>query len=168
MEDTAVFFGERFTVWQETSAFICSNLNMSDAVGNLSWLCGFHLSSQGWAWDQDCLDIGSTRGSICQNMDITSDIVWENPSYLKQTISNLSGSLFLSLSFVFDVFSPSSHFCSGFQWWVHTFQPSFYTTFSLWSKNGSLWRRILPKHIKISQKQECKHTDSHPLTLTTF
>lgn len=56
MEDADVCFGERFTVWQETSAFICSNINMNSVVGNLLWLCGFHFSSQGWAWDQDCLD----------------------------------------------------------------------------------------------------------------
>lgn len=55
MKDADMFFRERFAVWQETSAFICSNINMSNVVGNLSCLCGLHFSSQGWARDQDCL-----------------------------------------------------------------------------------------------------------------
>ena len=75
---------------------------------------------------------------------------WQAAEY-PEPISYLEGTITLFM-YLSSLWFLSSHFYSRLWWWVYTFQPSFYTISSLTSKDGSLWRRILPKNIKISGK----------------
>lgn len=78
MKDADVFFRERDAVWQETSAFICSNINTSDVVGNLSWLC-VPLLKPGLGPTSGLFEQAAQCGPICPNVGTASSIIGEYP-----------------------------------------------------------------------------------------
>ena len=99
MKDADVFFRERYAVWQETSAFIYSNINTSDVVGNLC----VPLPKPGLGLRSGLFEQAAQCGPICPNVDMASSIIWEYPeaiSYIEGTITlfmYLSSLWFLSL-----------------------------------------------------------------------
>ena len=75
MKDADVFFRERYAVWQETSAFIYSNINTSDVVGNLC----VPLPKPGLGLRSGLFEQAAQCGPICPNVDMASSIIWEYP-----------------------------------------------------------------------------------------
>lgn len=169
-----MFFGERATVWQETSALICSNINTIDMIGNLLLLCGFHFSSQGWAWGRSCLSRQHNVASpICENMNITNSIIWESILelffYLKGVISlpSLSGSLFISFSFQLCFLSFDT-----FSYWVSVMNEHFSTLILL--PHPLSWVRMIARGRGFSSRvskypgNRCINTQTHTYSHKTL